>query len=168
MSTDIYIPTQADPPSPGGTLTSWMDKSRVITPDLFALATNKTCTVQTVPADPNTGTPEMYHVHFDTDLTTDERTLVLLIMQNDANMDAVLAAAKNALVNNQTWNNNTLPQIISGANAIINATGTAAYLPNDKQLATAVRTLANQVADLDNQNRAIIKWALGLRETALG
>jgi hypothetical protein len=168
MSTDIYIPTVAEPVNPdGSTFTTFLNDARVITPSLFANATSKTCTVETVPADPDTGTPEMYHVHFDQDLTPDERTLVLLIMQSDANMDAVIAAAKKALTDNSTWNANTLPQIVNGANAIINATGTAAYLPNDKQLAQAVKTLANQVADLDNQNRALIKWALGLRETAL-
>ncbi len=167
MSTDIFIPTAAEPTNPNGaSYTTWMDEARVLTPALFSVATSKTCTVETVPPDPETGAPEMYHVHFDQDLTPDERTLVLLIMQNDANMDAVIAKAKAALTDNTNWNANTLPQIINGANAIINST-VASSLPNDKQLAQAVKTLANQVADLDNQNRALIKWALGLRESAL-
>lgn len=165
--TDLYIPTEAHPENPGGVIyTTFMDESRVITADLFKSVTNKVATVEVVGADPVTGWPESYHVHFDQDLTTDEKTLVLLIMQGNANMDVVITAAKKALVDNATWNSNTLPQVISGADKIINST-TASSLPNDKQLAQAVKTLANQVADLDNQNRAIIKWALGLRENPL-
>jgi len=165
--TDIFIPTAAEPENPDGAIyTTFMADARVITPNLFTAATSKPATVETVPANPDTGMPEMYHVHFDQDLTPDERTLVILILQGDANMDAVLAAAKKALTDNSTWNTNTLPQIVNQANTIINATGTGVSA-TDKQLANGIKTLANQIADLDNQNRALIKWALGLRESAL-
>jgi len=165
--TDIYIPTTSEPENPGGALyTTFMGDARVITPELFTAVTSKPATVTTEPANPDTGWSEMYHVHFEQDLTPDERTLVLLILQSDANMDAVIVAAKKALTDNSNWNANTLPQIVSQANTIINSTGTGVSA-TDKQLANGIKTLANQIADLDNQNRALIKWALGLRESAL-
>lgn len=160
MSMDLFVPTAGEPGNPDGALiTSFLGEPRVLTPDLFLVATSKPASV-TTETDENFG--EVYHIHFDEDLTDDERTLAILVAQGNPSMDALLAAGKKAYADNGTWNATTLASINAGANAIISAATTATNTAADKSLANGVKALAAQVADLDNQNRVLIKMAFGL------
>lgn len=162
MSTDYYMPTAAEPGNPDGMIfTTFLHDARVITPQLFTVATSQVPTV-TTEVDEQFG--EVYHVHFANDLTADEEALVLLVMQGNANLDALISAAKAAYLDNSGWVSTVYPQIVSGVNSIKNS-GTSSTF--DKTLADGLKTIADQMVDVCNQNKALIKMAFSMQETAL-
>lgn len=164
--TDVYIANEGAPDNPDGSVwTSFFRDTRALTPDMFAAATSKSCTVELLPADTNAGLPERYHIQFAQPLTVDERELVIRIAQNNANYQALVAAATTAYTDNLNWANQDYASLISGANQIINTVGSSTQ---EKNLASGVKILADQVRDLCNQNRALMKLALGLNENPLG
>lgn len=155
--TEFLVPTAPHPENPGGVvLTTFLNDARVLTPDLFAVATDKVPTIEVREVE-HFG--ECYHITFPGELTADERTLALLVAQGSPVMDQLLAGAKNAIQTNNSWATNVLPQIVAGANTIANTAGSSTQ---EKNLAAAVKTLANQVAALARQNDVLIKWSLGL------
>ena len=160
MPKDIYVPTSAHPANPDGAeLTTFLRDARELTPDLFALATSKTVTI-TVEENVE-GWGECYHLHFEEDLTEDERTLVLLVAQGNTFMDNLLRGARAATKDNDAWIANVEPQIVQQAQTIIDSTA-AGVSASDKALAKGVKALAAQVADLSKQNEVLIRWMLGL------
>lgn len=82
------------------------------------------------------------------------KRIIIRLESENLNEETLRVQAEAALATNTAWRTNTLPQVISGADAIINnATATA----REKQLANGIKTLANQVGALTAQNNALIR-----------
>lgn len=83
--------------------------------------------------------------------------------ERDAQQQALTTAATikqqaiNILLSNQQWRDNTYPQIINGANAII-ADATASS--QEKQLAQGLKAMANHGLDLNRQCSKLIRLLL--------
>lgn len=148
MATEMFIPFEAT--------------QRALIPETFAPATSKIPTIEEADLDHNGSL--YYHIVWDVDLTNDERSLAYMVAQGNANTDALINAAKAAYLDNQGWVANTYPQVVSGVNTIKNS-GTSSTF--DKSLADGIKTLADQLLDVCNQNKALIKMALGLTDNPL-
>lgn len=137
MSTNLFI--------------SYTDQKRTgLTTGSFTALTSSTVTITDSPTEEGT-----WYV-FEPDLTDEEIIAISSFLEHNDNYDALISLANAAMTNNRSWLTNALPQLVTGANQIINST-TASSLPNDKNLATAVKTVSNQLADVLKQNNAIIR-----------
>lgn len=85
-----------------------------------------------------------------------QRIITRLTTKN-VNEETIKAAALAALVNNAAWRANTLPSLISGANAII---GSATANATEKDLARGIKGLATQLGDITNQSNELIRLVL--------
>lgn len=97
-------------------------------------------------------------IPFDVEPTAEEQRRIIARMTTaSSNEESVRESAFAALDDNRAWVTTTHPQIITGADSIIDSpTATA----REKQLAQAVKALGNQVADLCKQNNGLIRFAL--------
>lgn len=97
-------------------------------------------------------------IPFDVEPTAEEQRRILVRMLTaTANEETVANNAFLAMDDNRAWVGNILPQIETGADAII-ADPTATV--REKQLAQALKAVAIQTGDLCRQNNALIRVAL--------
>lgn len=102
-----------------------------------------------------------YVLHFDGNLTDAQVFSVRERVYYTAEEETERKRARQAIADNNAWRTNTYPQVLSGANAIINSTA-AGVSATDKDLARAVRTLANKMDDVLAQNNALIRLVVEL------
>lgn len=97
-------------------------------------------------------------VIFDVDPTPAQvQRIIVRLTTKTANEEAIWTSAQAALATNTAWRTTTVPQLLSGADTIINsATSTA----NEKSLARAVRTLSSQLDSTSAQSNAVIRLLL--------
>lgn len=104
-------------------------------------------------------TPEGYFsVEFDGTLTGEQIERVeLRLTTATANEETIRLKAYNALQTNLTFKNTTGPQVVTGADAIINSATTSTV---QKDLARGIKTLANFAMTLSEENNALIRLEL--------
>lgn len=91
---------------------------------------------------------------FDADLTGDQIAAVAERARMPSAERTLRDRARNALTSNQAWVDNVYPQLVAGADAILND---ASASTQEKNLAQGVKSLANQLRDVTQQNNVLIR-----------
>lgn len=103
-------------------------------------------------------TPDGLDIPFDVNPSPAEvDKIILRLTTSSSNEEVITNKAKSALASNSAWQTNSYPQLVTGADAIVNSSTANA---TEKNLARAVKTLSNQANDLTTQNNALIRLLL--------
>lgn len=119
---------------------------RELTPNLFADITSSPYTVD--------NSYEMIRLIFDDDLTPIEQMRVRWRVTLSPELEDLFNDALGAVQNNTNFKDVTVPQLASGADAIIAAPGSSAQ---EKQLAQGIKLLGAQASSIASQNNALIQ-----------